>query len=147
MPEPGLAITRVFDAPRERVWKEWTEPERFADWFGGPEADVPLSTIVDGRQARGSWRATMFAGPDRTEIRWTGEFHEVVEPERLVMTFSDRPGDDAYELVIVVLTDLGDGRTEMRFEQHGGMTPEQYEGAAQGWSIFLDRLAERLAST
>jgi uncharacterized protein YndB with AHSA1/START domain len=32
-PEEGIEITRVFDAPRERVWKEWTEPERFADWF------------------------------------------------------------------------------------------------------------------
>jgi uncharacterized protein YndB with AHSA1/START domain len=33
--EEGLTITRVFDAPREHVWKEWTEPERFADWYGG----------------------------------------------------------------------------------------------------------------
>jgi len=32
------------------------------------------------------------------------------------------------------------------FEQHGGMTPEQYDAAAGGWSIFLDRLAQRLAS-
>ncbi len=31
--EKGITITRVFDAPRERVWKEWTEPEGFADWF------------------------------------------------------------------------------------------------------------------
>jgi uncharacterized protein YndB with AHSA1/START domain len=146
MAEPGIAITRVFDAPRERVWKEWTEPERFADWFGGPEAEVPLSKISMDVRPGGSWRATMFAGPDRTEIRWTGEFHEVVEPERLVMTFSDRPGDDAYELVIVVLTDLGDGRTEMRFEQRGGMTAEQYKGTERGWSIFLDRLAQRLAT-
>jgi uncharacterized protein YndB with AHSA1/START domain len=37
--EPGITVTRVFDAPRERVWKEWTEPERFADWFGGTESD------------------------------------------------------------------------------------------------------------
>jgi uncharacterized protein YndB with AHSA1/START domain len=50
MIEQGITITRVFDAPRERVWKEWTEPEGFADWFGGGEAEVPLST--DGRQAR-----------------------------------------------------------------------------------------------
>jgi uncharacterized protein YndB with AHSA1/START domain len=146
MPEPGITMTRIFDAPRERVWKEWTEPERFADWFGGPEADVPLSTVSMDVRPGGSWRATMFAGPDRREIRWTGEFHEVVEPERLVMTFSDQPGDDAYELVTVVLTDLGDGRTEMHFEQRGGMTPAQYEGAGQGWSIFFDRLSERLAS-
>jgi uncharacterized protein YndB with AHSA1/START domain len=41
----GITMTRVFDAPRERVWKEWTEPERFADWFGGPESEVPLSKV------------------------------------------------------------------------------------------------------
>src|SRR5919201_3996925 len=45
MAEQGITITRVFDAPRERVWKEWTEPEGFADWFGGVEAEVPLSTV------------------------------------------------------------------------------------------------------
>jgi uncharacterized protein YndB with AHSA1/START domain len=43
--EPGISVTRVFDAPRERVWREWTEPERFADWFGGPDAEVPLSSV------------------------------------------------------------------------------------------------------
>ena len=40
-----FTITRVFDAPREQVWKEWTEPERFADWYGGTEAEVPVSTV------------------------------------------------------------------------------------------------------
>jgi uncharacterized protein YndB with AHSA1/START domain len=62
-----------------------------------------------------------------------------------VFTVSDQPGDDAYELVIVVLTDLGDGRTEMLFQQRGHMSAEQYERAGQGWSGFLDRMAERLA--
>jgi uncharacterized protein YndB with AHSA1/START domain len=141
---PGITMTRVFDAPRERVWKEWTEPERFADWYGGSEAEVPVSTVsMDVRQG-GAWRATMFAGPDRREIHWKGEYREVVEPERLVFTVSDRPGDE-YELVIVVLNDLGDGRTEMVFQQRGGMSAEQYERAGQGWSGFFDRMAKRLA--
>jgi hypothetical protein len=58
--EPGITITRVFDAPRERVWKEWTEPERFADWFGGGEAEVPVSTVLmDVREgARGGRRCS-----------------------------------------------------------------------------------------
>ena len=68
----GLSITRVFEAPRERVWKEWTEPERFADWFGGPDSEVPSSTVSLDVRPGGSWRATMFAGADRREIRWTG---------------------------------------------------------------------------
>jgi uncharacterized protein YndB with AHSA1/START domain len=145
MAEPGIAITRVFDAPRERVWKEWTEPERFADWFGGDQAEVPVPTVSMDVRKGGSWRATMYAGPGRREIHWKGEYREVVEPERLVFTLSDQPGDEAYELVTVVLTDLGDGRTEMRFEQHGSLSPEQYRRTRDGWSSFFDRMAGHLA--
>jgi uncharacterized protein YndB with AHSA1/START domain len=143
--EQGLTITRVFDAPRERVWREWTEPEPFADWFGGSGAEVPVSSVSMDVRPGGAWRATMFTEPGRREIQWTGEYREVVEPERLVFTVSDQPDRDAYELVTVVLTDLGDGRTEMHFEQRGGMSPEQYERAGQGWGSFFDRMADRLA--
>ena len=142
----GITITRVFDAPRERVWKEWTEPERFADWFGGSKSDVPLSTVSMDVRPGGSWRATMFAEPGRREIRWKGEYREVVAPERLVFTISDQPGGEAYELIIVVLNDLGDGRTEMLFEQRGHLPPETYERAGQGWTVFFDRMAVRLAA-
>jgi len=142
----GITITRVFEAPRERVWEEWTQREPFADWFGGPESEVPLDTVSMDVRPGGSWRATMYAGPERHEIQWKGEYREVVEPERLVFTVSDKPGEDDYELVIVVLTDLGDGRTEMLFQQHGSMTPEQYERTGEGWGSFFDRIAERLAA-
>jgi uncharacterized protein YndB with AHSA1/START domain len=145
MAEDGIALTRVFDAPRERVWREWTEPERFADWFGGREAEVPVSSVSMDVREGGAWRATMFAGPDRREIRWRGEYREVVPPERLVLTFRERPGYE-YELVIVDLVDLGDGRTEMRFQQRGGMTAEQYKAAGDGWSTFFDRMAEGIAA-
>ena len=141
-----LTITRVFDAPREHVWKEWTEPERFADWYGGSEAEVPVASVSMDVRVGGAWRATMFAGPGRREIAWKGEYHEVVPPERLVFTVTDRPDDDARELVIVVLADLGDGRTEMHFEQRGQLPTEVYERAGQGWSTFFDRMAERLAA-
>src|SRR2546423_12487606 len=142
----GIAITRIFDAPRDRVWREWTEPERFADWYGGVEAEVPLSTVSMDVREGGAWRATMFFGPEHREIRWKGEYREVDAPRRLVFTVSDQPGDDRYELVTVELVDLGDGRTEMRFEQRGGMSPEQYERAGRGWTGFFDRMEERLAS-
>jgi uncharacterized protein YndB with AHSA1/START domain len=124
---------------------EWTEPERFADWYGGSEAEVPFASVSMDVRPGGSWRLTMFAGPERREIHWKGEYQEVVEPERLVFTVSDQPTED-YELVIVVLTDLGDGRTEMRFQQRGRLPPEVYEAAEQGWSMFFDRMAERLAA-
>jgi uncharacterized protein YndB with AHSA1/START domain len=139
-----IALTRAFDAPPARVWQEWTEPERFADWFGGAEAEVPVSTVTMDVRVGGLWRATMFAGPGRREIRWGGEYREVDEPSRLAFTVSDDLGQDAYELVTVVLRALDDGRTEMRFSQRGHMTPEQYERAGQGWGGFFERMAAHL---
>jgi uncharacterized protein YndB with AHSA1/START domain len=143
--EQGFTMSRVFDAPPERVWREWIEPERFADWFGGRESEVPVSSVSLDVRPGGAWRATMLTGPARSEIHWKGEYREVIEPERLVFTISDQPGEERYELVTVVLTDLGDGRTEMRLEQRGHMAAEQYERAEQGWGAFFDVIDERLA--
>jgi uncharacterized protein YndB with AHSA1/START domain len=146
MADEGISITRIFDAPREVVWKEWTDPERFADWYGGPQAEIPLSTVTMDVRPGGQWRATMLFGPERHEIKWEGEYVEVVEPERLVFTVTDQPGQPTSELVIVVLTDLGDGRTEMQFQQRGGgLTPDGYRAAGQGWMGFFDAIDERLA--
>ena len=144
---PGIRITRTFDAPREEVWRQWTEPESFADWFGGPANVVPLETVSMDVREGGGLRLTMLAAGGGREIHWKGDYREVVEPERLVFTISDRPGDDAFEVVTVVLTDLGGGRTEMLFEQRGQLSPDQYERTSEGWGGFFDRLAERLAGT
>jgi uncharacterized protein YndB with AHSA1/START domain len=142
----AFTITRVFDAPRERVWQEWTEPARFADWFGA-DGDVPLATVsMDVRQG-GEWRLKMFYGPNRVESNWHGRYQEVVPPERLVLTMTDEPeGRDRYALITVVLTDLGDGRTEMHFEQRDDQAPQEQERARSGWGKFFDRLDERLVS-
>ena len=140
----GITITRVFDAPRERVWKEWTEPERFADWFGGPESEVPVASVAMDVRPGGAWRCTMLAGPARREIQWKGDYQEVKEPERLVFTLSDEPGGDLYELVSVVLTDLGDGRTEMTFHTTAEMTAEMLRTATGGLASAFDRLTDHL---
>jgi uncharacterized protein YndB with AHSA1/START domain len=90
MTEAGIHITRVFDAPRERVWQEWTQPEAFADWFGKAELEVPLSTVSMDVRPGGAWRLTMIA---EHEIHWRGEYREVVEPERLVFTVAGSEAD------------------------------------------------------
>ncbi len=142
----GFTTTRVFAAARERVWREWTEPESFADWFGGEVCEVPISTVSMDVRPGGAWRATMFCGPERRMIRWTGEYREVTAPELLVFTISDTPGEDRYELVTVQLRDLGGGRTEMRFEQRGHQRPDEYDRAEQGWGSFFARLDDRLTA-
>jgi uncharacterized protein YndB with AHSA1/START domain len=139
-----MTITRVFDAPPARLWREWTDPASFADWFGGSACDVPMSTVSMDVRPGGALSLMMVCDSGSREIHWKGEYIEVVEPERLVFTISDQPGDDRFELVTVVLTDVGDGRTKMHFEQRGGMRPEDYERAKNGWGSFFDRIAERL---
>jgi uncharacterized protein YndB with AHSA1/START domain len=141
----GFTTMRVFAASRERVWREWTEPECFADWFGGTECEVPLATVAMNVRPGGAWRATMLCGPSRREIRWAGEYREVTAPERLVFTITDQPDGDRYEVVTVVLTDLGGGRTEMQFEQRGHQRPDEYDRAREGWGVFFARISERLA--
>jgi uncharacterized protein YndB with AHSA1/START domain len=140
----GIVITRVFEAPREELWREWTEPERFADWYGGAQAEIPLDSVEMDVRPGGRWKATMHAGG--REIHWHGEYVEVIEPERLMLTVTDEPGDER-EVVIVLLRELGDGRTEMTLEQRGRhLPPEGYEQAKQGWGAFLDRMAERVTA-
>ena len=148
MAEPGggetsFEISWTFEAPREEVWREWTEPERFADWYGGP-ASVPLETVSMDVRPGGRWSLVMHA--QRGVINWDGEYLEVEEPERLVFTLTDQTDED-YSVCTVVLTEAGDGRTEMHFTQTGPLPPEQIEPARRGWGSFFERIAERLAET
>jgi uncharacterized protein YndB with AHSA1/START domain len=141
----GIDITRVFKADATTVFRAWTQPDHFSVWFGGRGADVPVEEIALDVRPGGTWRAKMYAGPERNEIDWHGEYREVSPPERLVFTLADRPGDQR-ELVTVVFRDLGDNQTEVVFRQDGGhMSEEQYAQAAEGWSTFFDVMDEVLA--
>ena len=139
-----IVINWTFEAPREQVWREWTEAERFADWYGGAETEVPLDTVTMDVRPGGRWSLIMHA--ERGTIYWDGEYLEVQEPERLVFTVTDEPDEDQYAVCTVVLTETGDGRTDMLFTQVGPLPPEQVEAAKKGWSGFFDRIAERLAA-
>jgi uncharacterized protein YndB with AHSA1/START domain len=142
--EPVIEIGWTFEAPREEVWREWTEPECFADWYGGRTGRIPLDTISMDVRPGGRWSLVMHA--QRGEINWDGEYLEVDEPERLVFTVTDEPEAGEYAVCTVVLTELGEDRTEMQFTQTGPLPPEQIEPATRGWSSFFERIAERLAA-
>ncbi len=143
--DAGITMTRVFDAPRELVFRAWTEPERFAYWFGGAGTEVPTSSVAMDVRPGGLWKATMLIDGGQ-QIDWHGEFREVDAPARLVFTISDQPGDE-FELLTVELKDLGGGRTEMSFSQTGGhMDASGYEGAKNGWTGFFEALTQHLAA-
>lgn len=143
----GIVIVRVFDAPRELVFKAWTEPERFAAWFGEHGSSIPLDKISMDARPGGAWSAVMLHGPERIEIPFSGKFREVVEPERVVMTLADPedPDGEHAEVLTAEFRDLGDGRTEMTFTQRGGNLPaDEYSRAMRGSLIFFERLAEHV---
>ena len=146
----GILIVRVFDAPRELVFKAWTEAERFATWFGEHGSSIPLDKASMDARPGGAWSATMIYGPDRVELPFSGRFQEVVEPERVVMTITDTNDPDAEpaEVLTVVLRDLGGDRTVMTFTQRGGNLPaDEYSRALRGSLIFFDRMAQHLAES
>jgi uncharacterized protein YndB with AHSA1/START domain len=143
----GIVIVRVFDAPRELVFKAWTEAERFATWFGEHGSSIPLESISMDARPGGAWSAVMIHGPDRVEIPFSGEFREVVEPERVVMTLGNPsdPGSGNVEVLSAEFKDLGGDRTEMTFTQRGGNLPsDEYSRAMRGSLIFFERLAQHL---
>ena len=142
---PEFTITRIFDAPRELVFRAWTDPDQFARWWGGSGATTPRETMRMDVRPGGEWYADMTSDNDGSKHPFAGVYREVVENERLVMTLSegDRPDPDRQHVMTVTFTDL-DGKTERVFTQAGDFsefTAEQLEGLRGGWGSFFDALA------
>src|SRR5947209_11418295 len=92
-PKPDLVITRVFDAPRELVFKMWVDERHLAQWWSPHGFTNPVCKL-DARPG-GAIRVDM-RGPDGATHPMTGEFREIVEPERLIFSsraFADANGD------------------------------------------------------
>ncbi len=142
----GIVIVRVFDAPRELVFKAWTEPERFATWFGEHGSSIPLETASMDPRPGGAWSAVMLHGPERMEIPFSGTFREVVEPAvvELVLEVAGEALQGPPEVMRAEFRDLDDGRTEMTFTQRGSLPADEYSRAMRGSLIFFDRLADHL---
>jgi uncharacterized protein YndB with AHSA1/START domain len=148
-----LHITRVFDAPRELVWKVWTDPEHMKHWAGPRQFEA--KDIENDPRPGGKWRLRLHTdGFDmgdgqlkRLDLRQGGENLEVVEPERLVYTFKweDNPGlSENVETVITVTFEEHDGKTTMNFRQAFFVTDKDRDGHMRGWNSSFDRLADYL---
>jgi uncharacterized protein YndB with AHSA1/START domain len=140
-----MTYARVFEAPRELVWKAWTEPEQLALWWGPRGISTPLETIEVDLRPGGAFRLTMVADADGTEFPTEMEFREVVEPERLVFAWEAQRGLGAGQ-VTVTFTDLGD-TTEVTSRYDGFTTDEIAADSEVGWNQQLDRLAELLSKS
>jgi uncharacterized protein YndB with AHSA1/START domain/uncharacterized glyoxalase superfamily protein PhnB len=83
-----IATTRVFDAPRELVWRAWSEPEHLRNWWG-PKGFTDTIHEFDFHPG-GIWRHTMH-GPDGKDYNNEAVFVEIVRPERIIMDHTNWP--------------------------------------------------------
>lgn len=163
-PLAELVLTRVYNAPRERVFQVWTQAGHFARWFGPPGVEMPHCTIDArvGGEIRFCHRMS-----DGRELWLRGTFSEVVPPERLVFagTFVDVDGHPTAPPVVQDWP-VGTGLiTAVTLETHPqgtrltvcqSITPaaaaaldavrRERELAGVGWVQTLDRLGELLAT-
>ena len=152
-----MTVTRVFDAPRELVWKAWTEPKYVMQWWGPQGFSAPVCQM-DFRV--GGKSLLCMKSPEGQEF-WNGiEYHEIIPHEKIVssMYFADAKGnkvepeqygmeheaiDGAYD--ITLFEDLGDGKT--RLTQIGNEPAESAKNSGQleGWNQILDKVAAVIA--
>jgi uncharacterized protein YndB with AHSA1/START domain len=142
-----LVIKRVLDAPRSLVFAAWIDEKQAAQWWG-PKGFTTITTEMDVRVG-GKWRRRM-RSPEGTEHHSRGFYREIVEPERLVFTFSWEQGGvlghGPETLVTLTFADLGGDRTELTLKQEAFETTLARDAHYHGWSGCLDRFVEYLAA-
>ena len=135
-----LTYTRVFDAPRELVFRCLTEPEHLTHFWGPSGVSTPLATITIDARPGGVFETVMVNDSDGSRYPTRAVFTEVVAPSRLVWR---EPGTGMTTTSTFI--DLGDGRTEVRI--HQANVPEAFRAseAQAGFRTSLDKFAAYLA--
>src|ERR1700756_4921871 len=96
-----VLITRIFDAPREQVFKAWTDPDEVAAWYGPEHMDVPREKVRIDLRVGGRWELTMVQRGGGTEFAIGYEILELAEPELIVMRSDAMPEAGMHESTLV----------------------------------------------
>jgi uncharacterized protein YndB with AHSA1/START domain len=151
-----VLITRVFNAPRELVFKAWTDPEQLKHWY------APHGCTVEFRQIdvrEGGRFLSCIRNPSFHDCWCTGVYREIVTPERIVYTMAvaDAQGnliepaaagmDPEWprETVLTVTFAEHDGQTTLTLHQTVSESLAKRTGAHPSWLQMLDRLSGELA--
>jgi uncharacterized protein YndB with AHSA1/START domain len=150
-----LFITRIFDAPRESVWKAWTDADLMKRWWGPKGFTSPYYKIdfrVGGRFL------FCMRSPEGKDYWGTGIYHEIVPQEKIVFSdsFADEKGnvvpatqygmstDFPLEMLVTVTFEEIEGKTKLTLRHVGIPAGADRDGANVGWNQSLDKLAEAL---
>ena len=138
-----VLITRIFEAPRERVFRAWTDPDEVAEWYGPEHFDTPRERINIDLRVGGRYELTMVQRGSGAEYPVIYEIVELVEPELIVLRSDPMPEIGMHEPML----------TRVEFHDHGDKTrmtlvdgPYPDSGHAEaGWSAAFDKLAALVA--
>lgn len=152
-----LVITRMFEAPREQVFKAWTDCSRLMRWWG-PKGFTSPACKIDLREG-GEYLNSM-RSPEGHEYWSKGKYYEIRAPEKLVMSdsFADEKGnivpashygmggDWPLEMIVTVTFEEEDGKTKLTLRHSGTdrINATDREDMRQGWSESFDKLDESL---
>lgn len=147
MNERIVALTRVFDAPRSRVFECWTRAEHLQHWFA-PKGFTVHSCETDARPG-GIFRLCMRA-PDGKDYWVRGEYREVAAPEHLVIWCAaddDKGVERLHETIRVTFTE-SHGRTTVAVNATASGPSDEaaamLKGMDKGWAQTVDRLGAHL---
>jgi uncharacterized protein YndB with AHSA1/START domain len=135
-----VVITRVFNAPRELIFKCVTDPEHLTKFWGPVGVQAPLEKIKVDLRVGGAFETVMVNEATGEEYPSRGVYTEIDPPGKLAWT-----EPDVGMTTTTTLTDLGDGRTEMRIHQTN--VPDEFatEESQAGFNSSLDRFEAYLA--
>ncbi|HEY6421177.1 MAG TPA: SRPBCC domain-containing protein [Candidatus Binataceae bacterium] len=141
-----LVIERVFDAPRELVFKAWSAPAHLAHWWGPNGFTLPVCEM-DFRSG-GAYRFCM-RGSEGDDHWVAGVFREVVEPSRIVMSgaWVDADGKPTRPATVTTVT-FAEHNGKTKLTLHNGIfeSVSARDAHRSGWSASIERLAEYLAA-
>ena len=142
-----LMITRIIDAPAEKLFRAWTEPELMKEWFTPRPWTTP---IIEADTRTGGSSYILMRGPNGEEFPNRGVYLEVVPNEKIVFTdaFTSawQPSEKAFMVGIVTFEDLGGGKTRYtaRARHWNGDDRKTHQdmGFEPGWNAAADQLEE-----
>jgi uncharacterized protein YndB with AHSA1/START domain len=147
-PDPvrEVRVSRVFEAPREVVFRAWIDPDQIAAWFAPEECDVPRETVEVQARAGGRIRFSMVESAGAAVYPVDFEVVQISAPELLVLASEPQPEIGLpHRMITRVVFELhGDG-TRVTITQ-GPHTDEMEGQAAMGWQGALNKLERLLGS-
>jgi uncharacterized protein YndB with AHSA1/START domain len=138
-----VVVARIFDAPRDVVFRAWTDPDQVAKWFGPQGMDIPRDSVVIDARVGGRFELRMTRS-ESFEMGLAYEIVELVEPELLVLRHEAKPelGIPHATMTRVEFHD-DDGKTRVLLTD--GPYPESAHAEA-GWVQAFDKLAAFVAA-